>query len=111
MEYEDEMFEKQEEPCDEKSTESNIRGSAIRRHNARKKKARRKKIVDLRCWSSAKEKPVFSVRLRRYHSKTNNKGKRRWRYGNYDRAKNWDAKYQRRIDQMKDDVDEHDSEQ
>ena len=109
MEYEDEMFEEQEEPCDEKSTESNIRGGAIRRHNARKKKARRKKIVDLRCWNSAKEKPVFSVRIWRYHSKTNNKGKRRWRYGNYDRAKNWDAKDQRRIDQMKDDVNEHDS--
>lgn len=106
MEYDDMMLEEQED-----LTNSDARGRALRRQNKRKKKARRRKIVDLRCWSPAKDKPVFSVRIWHYHSKTNNKGKHRRRHGNYDRAKNWDAKDQRRIDQMQDSIKEHNSEE
>lgn len=110
MEYEDEMLEEQEESCEETTVESNNRGISNRRHNDRKKKVRRKKIVGFRYWKAVPDKDIFSVKLRYHPRKTNNKGKRRWKVGNYYPAKNWQLNDRRRIEAMENDVMEYDSE-
>jgi hypothetical protein len=100
-----------EEICEEETVESNARGGALRRHNDRKKKSRRRRIVNFRCWGKVPDKHMFSIPLRYHAHKTNNKGKHRQRPGNYDKSHNWDARDQRRLDSMSDDLKEYGVEQ
>ena len=104
MEY-DNDFEVQEEHDD-----SNVRGSAFRRHKDRTKKQRRRKIVDLKYWKPVADKHIFSVHLRYHPAKTNNKGKRRRKPGNWHPAKLWNKKDRQRIESMEDDVKDYDAE-
>lgn len=108
MEY-NEDFESQED-IPENSAEFDRRSKAFRRHKDRTKKQRRRKIVDLKCWEPVADKHIFSVSLRYHPAKTNNKGKRRRKPGNWHPAKLWNKKDRQRIESMQDDVKDYDAE-
>ena len=97
-----------------------MRATAEKRHNDWRKAARKRYIVrHIYCWDNdwfdnlhqySKNKVHCSCGMCSRYSKTNNRGRKRHIHGNYAPSKNWSLADTKRIEEMKEQIQELDYE-